>query len=52
MSSGILYGLNGGTGKTISQVQVGGTSRFATPAIHGKYLLVPTLAGLTIVSTS
>jgi hypothetical protein len=30
---------------------VGEVSRFATPALSGDRVLVPTLAGLTIVST-
>ena len=33
-------------------VAVGETSRFATPALSGRYVLVPTLDGLAVVSTS
>jgi hypothetical protein len=28
------------------------TSRFATPALYGNKVLVPTLTGLTVVTTS
>jgi hypothetical protein len=36
----------------LRQVSVGSTSRFATPAIYGYRMFVPTLAGLTVVGTS
>jgi outer membrane protein assembly factor BamB len=50
--SGVLHGLSPSTGKPLQQISVGGTSRFATPALYGKYVLVGTLTGLTVVSTS
>jgi hypothetical protein len=40
------------TGKSLEQVPVGQTSRFATPAIYGNLVLVPTLAGVTYVQAS
>jgi outer membrane protein assembly factor BamB len=50
--SGVLYALNPATGAVVNSVAVGATSRFATPAIYGNRVFVPTLAGLTVVSTS
>jgi hypothetical protein len=51
-SAGILHGLDPATGKSDLQVRVGETSRFATPALSGTHVLVPTLAGLTIVAVT
>jgi len=51
-SGGALHALDPATGRTREQVAVGTTSRFATPAISGRDVLVPTLAGLTVVRTS
>lgn len=48
--AGILYAAATGTGAVEEQVSVGSTSRFATPALYGRLVLVPTMAGLTIVS--
>jgi hypothetical protein len=50
--SGTLYALNPTTGNTVNSVGVGTTSRFATPAIYGARVFVPTLSGLTVVTTS
>ena len=50
--SGTLYALNPTDGTVVDGVDVGTTSRFATPAIYGARIFVPTLAGLTVVSTS
>ncbi len=50
--AGVLHALDPKTGVRLEQVDVGATSRFATPALYGKYVLVPTLAGLTVVATS
>jgi outer membrane protein assembly factor BamB len=47
--AGVLHALDPATGHSTAHVAVGVTSRFATPAISGSHLLVPTLAGLTIV---
>jgi outer membrane protein assembly factor BamB len=49
---GALHALDPATGQTLGQVEVGETSRFATPAIYGSLVIVPTLAGVTYVSTS
>ena len=46
---GVLHALDPATGDGREQVDVGPTSRFATPAISGSDLIVPTLAGLTVV---
>jgi outer membrane protein assembly factor BamB len=50
--SGTLYALNPSNGHIVNSVGVGVTSRFATPAIFGSRIFVPTLAGLTVVGTS
>jgi outer membrane protein assembly factor BamB len=50
--TGTLYALNPATGNVVNSVSVGVTSRFATPAIYGSRIFVPTLAGLTVVATS
>lgn len=50
-SAGALAALDQGTGKVRERVLVGEVSRFATPAISGSTLYVPTLAGLSIVQT-
>jgi outer membrane protein assembly factor BamB len=49
---GVLYALNPANGQALEQVSVGETSRFATPAIYGSLVLVPTLAGLVFVRAS
>ena len=51
-SGGVLHALDPATGRTRAQIAVGVTSRFATPAINGRDVLVPSLAGLTVVRTS
>jgi outer membrane protein assembly factor BamB len=49
---GVLHALDPATGQTIEQVTIGQTSRFATPAIYGSLVLVPTLTGVVYVRTS
>jgi outer membrane protein assembly factor BamB len=51
-NGGVLHALDIGTGTSRAQVTVGKTSRFATPAISGSTLIVPTLTGVTVVATS
>ena len=51
-SAGALVALDPVTGRQRERVSVGQVSRFATPAISGSRLYVPTLAGLAIVATS
>jgi outer membrane protein assembly factor BamB len=46
---GVLHALDPATGRTLEQVPVGETSRFATPAIYGSLVLVPTMAGVAYV---
>jgi outer membrane protein assembly factor BamB len=46
---GVLHALDPASGQTREQVTVGETSRFATPAIDGSLVLVPTLAGVAYV---
>jgi hypothetical protein len=50
--AGVLQGLDPISGASVAQVSVGMTSRFATPALYGNKVLVPTLTGLTVVTTS
>jgi outer membrane protein assembly factor BamB len=49
---GVLFALDPATGKIREQIDVGATSRFATPALSGNRVLVGTLTGLTVVTTS
>lgn len=49
-NAGVLHALDPATGRSAAQLTVGVTSRFATPALHGNHVLVPTLTGLTIVA--
>ena len=51
-NGGVLHALDPATGKSLEQVAVGQTSRFATPAIYGNLVLVPTLAGVAYVQAS
>ena len=49
-SGGVLHGLDAGTGAGRATVSVGETSRFATCAVSGTALVVPTLTGVTAVA--
>jgi outer membrane protein assembly factor BamB len=51
-TGGVLHALDPRTGRSTAQVRVGVTSRFATPAVSGRDVLIPTLAGFTAVRTS
>ncbi len=51
-AKGVLYALDPTNGKSLDQVKVGAASRFATPAISGSDLYVPTLTGLAVVQAS
>jgi outer membrane protein assembly factor BamB len=51
-TGGVLHALDPATGQTRQQVPVGETSRFATPAIYGSLVVVPTLAGVVFVAAS
>ena len=48
--SGTLHGLDATTGAARATVAVGDTSRFATPAVSGTALVMPTLTGVTAVA--
>ncbi|MEO7260709.1 MAG: PQQ-binding-like beta-propeller repeat protein [Jatrophihabitantaceae bacterium] len=50
--NGVLAALDPASGQIREQISVGGISRFATPAISGARLFVPTLIGVTIVDTA
>jgi hypothetical protein len=47
--AGRLYGLSLATGRSLGSIAVGTTNRFATPALYGDLVIVPTLAGISIV---
>lgn len=49
---GVLIALDPSTGAQRERVAVGALSRFATPAISGSRLYLPTLSGLAIVDTA
>jgi outer membrane protein assembly factor BamB len=48
---GVLHALDPATGKSVAQVTVGPTNRFATPALSGTTVIVPTLRGIAVVRT-
>ena len=52
VSAGVLHALDPTTGRTLEQVPVGAVTRFATPALYDRFVLVPTQDGLVIVRTS
>ncbi|MFZ0185477.1 MAG: PQQ-binding-like beta-propeller repeat protein [Streptosporangiaceae bacterium] len=52
MDAGVLHALDPSTGKSLSQVDVGVANRFATPALYGADVIVPTLTGIAVVRTS
>jgi hypothetical protein len=47
--AGILHALDPATGKSMAEVRVGKTNRFATPALYGSDVIVPTLTGIAVV---
>lgn len=49
-TAGTLHGLQAANGAEEAAVPVGAASRFATPAVSGTALVVPTLAGVTAVA--
>jgi outer membrane protein assembly factor BamB len=49
-TAGTLHGLDAATGAARASVSVGAASRFATPAVSGTALVVPTLTGVTAVA--
>ncbi len=49
---GTLHSLDPKTGDSLASVLVGATSRFATPALTARDVLIPTLQGITVVRTS
>ncbi len=50
--AGVLHALNPSTGASVGQVDVGVANRFATPALYGADVIVPTLTGIAVVRTS
>ena len=51
-TAGVLHALDPSTGQSLGQADVGVANRFATPALYGKDVIVPTLAGIAVVRTS
>jgi hypothetical protein len=51
-ASGVLHALDPATGKSVTQIAVGAANRFATPALYGVDVIVPTLTGVAVVRTS
>jgi outer membrane protein assembly factor BamB len=51
-TAGVLHALDPSTGKSLGQADVGVANRFATPALDGADVIVPTLAGIAVVRTS
>jgi outer membrane protein assembly factor BamB len=51
-TAGVLHALDPSTGTSLGQVDVGVANRFATPALYGADVIVPTLAGIAVVRTS
>jgi outer membrane protein assembly factor BamB len=51
-AGGVLHALDPTTGRSVRAVAVGAANRFATPALYGASVIVPTLAGIAVVTTS
>jgi outer membrane protein assembly factor BamB len=51
-TAGVLHALDPATGTSLGQVNVGIANRFATPALYGTDVIVPTLAGVAVVRIS
>ncbi len=51
-NAGVLHALDPSTGRSLSQVDVGVANRFATPALYGADVIIPTLAGIAVVRAS
>ena len=50
--AGVLHALDPKTGHSLAQLEVGPVTRFATPALSGPRVLIPTDAGVSVVSTA
>jgi outer membrane protein assembly factor BamB len=50
--SGTLYALDVNTGQARAQVNIGATSRFATPTLFQEYIFVGTMTGIAAISGS
>ena len=50
--NGTLYAINSQTGKVITTISVGSTSRFATPTLSGNHVFVGTMTGVAAVTIS
>src|SRR4029077_12871837 len=51
-TAGVLHALDPASRPSLGQVEVGAANRFATPALYGADVVVPTLAGIAVVRTS
>ena len=52
VGAGVLRAYWPYVGTLRQSIAVGAVSRFATPALYGPNVVVPTLSGITVVSTS
>ena len=50
--AGVLHAFYPYSGSLRQSISVGAVSRFATPALYGHDVIVPTLSGITVVQTS
>jgi hypothetical protein len=50
--AGTLHALDEGTGRTLSTAHVGPVSRFASPVLSGRRVLIPTMHGITALTIS
>jgi outer membrane protein assembly factor BamB len=50
-AAGVLHALDPATGQSTGEVRVGAANRFATPALYGSTVIVPTLSGIAVVNS-
>ena len=50
-AAGVRHALDPATGRSTAEVRVGVANRFATPALAGSAVIVPTLSGIAVVHT-
>ena len=50
-AAGVLHALDPATGRSTGEVRVGVANRFATPALYGSTVIVPTLSGIAVVDS-
>lgn len=50
-AAGVLHALDPATGRSTDEERVGVANRFATPALYGSAVIVPTLSGIAVVDS-